>query len=315
MEVSGKYQPIEMIGSGSSGTVWKIKRTDTNQLYACKVIPFAYCLQPNFFPHLVNELRAHAKIRYPGVTRLYDIMIDNQQLYCVIELCEGDLSDLVRSIGSFNERQAMFYFYQIMKTVAHIHKVGFAHRDLKLENVLYVHDPNCPGRMQLKLTDFGLCRPAINNRLMTTRCGTFFYCAPEMFSEQPYDGMKCDIWSAGVMLFTIVTGRFPWEQNENLSEEDQFNHAIEQICSCHIEYPDTLSYPLVELISQMLTPDPRFRPDAEQVLEHPWFSDLSEEEIAPYDREYYAEDYVAQMVNEAIEGLTRCQNAFLSSQG
>ena len=174
----------------------------------------------------------------------------------------------------------------------------------------------CPSQFYLKLSDFGLCRQAIKDQLMTTRCGTILYCAPEIFQNCPYDGMKADIWSSGIMLFVMASGHFPWVQLENVSDEVMMQDAIKQICACNIEYPDNLSYPLLELLHRMLSPDPNYRPTAMQVLEHPWFKELSQEEIARYELTNPTETYVVEMVEETIGELMNRQRLLaISSMG
>jgi serine/threonine protein kinase len=102
-------------------------------------------------------------------------------------------------------------------------------------------------------------------------CGTFVYIAPEIIAQQPYDGFKVDIWSAGICLYSMVTNHLPWVIEGEISIQEVWMATIEQICQGNIIYDDTMSEELKDLLSQMLTVNPDDRPSADDVLNHPWF--------------------------------------------
>ena len=258
----------DFLGSGCSSGVWKCRHVRTNKEYAGKIIDLEFMDQEEFFHHFVNELRIHARIRHPCITELHDIIIDQSNIYLIMDLCEGgDLNDFVRDRERLDEDTAKIIFYDVMSALSYIHQMKIAHRDIKLENILITAE------MRAKLTDFGLCRLEPTNPLekMMSICGTLVYAAPEIVNEQPY-GLPVDIWSAGVLLYAMVAGHFPWTQSEDLPPDHLIAETSRQILEGYVEIPEHFSYTLSELIRAMLVVDPESRPTAEQVLQNQWLS-------------------------------------------
>jgi serine/threonine protein kinase len=152
-----------------------------------------------------------------------------------------------------------------MSALAHIHRLGIAHRDIKLENILVTSDG------QAKLTDFGLCRPLPPESGMFTVCGTLVYAAPEIVREEPY-GLPVDIWSAGVLLYAMVACHFPWATEDGLPTELVAQETSRQIVERSFEFPESCSFDLGNRVTVMMAANPDDRPTAEQVLSHPWMS-------------------------------------------
>jgi serine/threonine protein kinase len=262
----GQYILTAFLGAGTSGGVWECYRSGTNEVYACKVVTLDLMMQDEYYRHFVNELRIHSQIRHPCIIELKDVMIDSTSVYLFMEVCQGgDLNEVVQQHGGLTEELAKRYFHHVMSALAHIHRLGIAHRDIKLENVLVTSD----GRA--KLTDFGLCRTLPPESGMVTVCGTLVYAAPEIVREEPY-GLPVDIWSAGVLLYAMVACHFPWSTEDNLPTEMVAQETSRQILEGIFEFPDSFSFDLVNLIGSMMALNPSDRPTAEQVLMHPWMS-------------------------------------------
>ena len=264
MQVGG-YEFVKFIASGTFGGVWECRRQTTGTLVACKIIDIENLRNPEFFPHFKNELIIHSQICHPGITQLLDVILDKDNVYIFLELCEGgDLNDVVIQAGGLDEDVARHYFRQIMGAVSFIHMLKVAHRDIKLENILITRD-GCA-----KLTDFGLCKQQNEGNLLLTACGTLVYAAPEIIKEQPYDGIKADIWSAGVVLYTMVANHFPWSSDEQLPPDRLVSETARQIINGEITLPDGISSELENLLANMLNVDPDERPTSEEVMQHPW---------------------------------------------
>lgn len=265
MNQIGAYRFIRSIGSGAFGGVWECRHITTGESLACKVIDLDNLKSPDFFPHFKNELIIHSQIRHPGITQLVDVMLDTDNVYIFLELCDGgDLNDVVMEAGGLSEEQACHFFRQIMGAISYIHSLGIAHRDIKLENILVTRD-GCA-----KLTDFGLCKHQESGNKLNTGCGTLVYAAPEIIKGQPYDGMKSDIWSVGIVLYAMVANHFPWADGDDLPPERLAHETAAQIINGEIALPEGISYELENLLSNMLNTDPNERPAATDILQHPW---------------------------------------------
>ena len=293
----GIYQMTQYLSSGSFGSVWECQHMTTGETLACKVIDLDMCLQDEFFNHFLNELDIHSRIRHPSINEIRDVLLDNQTVYIVFEFCDGgDLNDIVQDSGGLDESDAKNYFFQIMSAIKYIHQLGIAHRDIKLENVLITQDH------QAKLTDFGLCKQANGNSPMLTTCGTLVYAAPEIINEQPYNGMKADIWSAGIVLYAMICCHFPWSTQDDAPPDTVMHETVKQILEGQIEIPDDATFELQNLMTNMLNTDPDLRPTAEEILQHPWFEG-QEEDIDPDS--LIPDENVISLVSSLIQELKK----------
>ena len=293
--VVGPYMFTRFIALGTSGAVWECCHQPTGERLACKIIDIHNIANDDFWAHFRNELIIHSQIRHSGITRLVDVVLDQTHIYVFIELCDGgDLEQVVMSSGGLPEDRARHYFRRIMDAVSYIHRLGVAHRDIKLENILVTSAD------EAKLTDFGLCKQETSESpMMLTTCGTIIYAAPEIIQRQPYDGKKADIWSAGVMLYAMVGNHFPWVTDPSLSVEGQFIETTRQITQGEIP-PLPCSLELEELLGAMLTLEPDERPTADEILQHPWVMEGADpgtgQELSPDPR-------VVQVVTQVITEL------------
>lgn len=293
----GAYKFIKFLNSGSFGGVWECMHITTGEYVACKIIDIENCKNKEFFTHFKNELIIHSQIRHISITKLMDVLYDKNNIYIFIEYCDGgDLNDAVMKEGGLPEDRARHYFKQIISAISYIHQLGVAHRDIKLENILITSDDNA------KLTDFGLCKQQNPGSLLLTICGTLIYAAPEIIKEEPYDGMKADIWSAGIVLYAMVANHFPWSSDDSLPPERMVHETARQIISGEIPLPEGLSFELENLLFNMLNVDPEERPTAEDILQHPWM-ELDDEEIDLSNTE--PDITLINMVNNTIKELEK----------
>lgn len=264
--IVGFYKFTNVIGSGAFGSVWECEHMKTKETFACKIIDLKLCMDGDALPHFRNELLIHSKIRHPCITQLRDVILDDNKIYVFLELCQGGaLSKIVEAENGLSESKARVYFSQIMSALAYVHDLNVAHRDIKLDNILVTSENHA------KLSDFGLSRQASETSEMKTTCGTLLYAAPEIIQELPYNGMKVDIWSAGVVLYTMIANHFPWSTPDDLPVEFLMQETARQITSGDFDMPDEVSFELQNLLCNMLEQDPEARPTAAEILEHPWF--------------------------------------------
>ena len=217
------------------------------------------------------------RVKHPNVVRLYEVLSSHSKIYLVMELIEcGELFEKLKLEGALCEEEARHIFQQIVAAVAFCGEHNIAHRDLKLENVLL----DAYGRV--KISDFGLSSlfssEAHTAELMHTTCGTVNYAAPEIFSNQGYDGHLADIWSCGVILYALLMGRLPFE-------DEKVSKLIEKIVCANYEEPKYVSLEARELLHRLLNPDPRTRCTIGQLKEDPWFAMDYVEPEGVYDEE------------------------------
>ena len=259
------YQFIKLIGRGSFGKVYLGLQKLTNRLVAIK------CLAKQ---HFIDEV-AKSKIKtevgvlknllgHPHVIKLLEVFENEKYVFFVMEYAaNSDLLHYLKDMSILGEDEAKVIFYQIASCVRYCHKLGIIHRDIKLDNILIDEHFNC------KLCDFGVSRYQKYNEMINEQCGTPAYLAPEIVSEKGYKNFGADIWSLGVLLFSIVTGHMPFKA----STKDSLN---KNILTGNYDFPEEndLSAELKNLIKKMLTVDPDDRIKIDEIFLHPWLSNI-----------------------------------------
>uniref|UniRef100_A0A8B9KMG2 non-specific serine/threonine protein kinase n=1 Tax=Astyanax mexicanus TaxID=7994 RepID=A0A8B9KMG2_ASTMX len=207
--------------------------------------------------------------QHPNIITLKDVYDNGKQVYLVTELMRGgELLDRILKQKFFSEREASAVLHTITKTVEYLHSQGVVHRDLKPSNILYVDESGNPE--SLRICDFGFAKQLrADNGLLMTPCYTANFVAPEVLKRQGYDE-GCDIWSLGVLLYTMLAGFTPFANGP----EDTPEEILSRIGSGHFTVTggnwDAVSDSAKELVSKMLHVDPHQRLTAKQVLKHPW---------------------------------------------
>ncbi|OHS93300.1 CAMK family protein kinase [Tritrichomonas foetus] len=257
-----KYNLGHTLGKGSFSLVKEGQDTETKLKYAIKIIPKTNMNTPQDIERFDREVRVILKMNHPGIIKIFDFLVDNNFFYLVMELCSGDT--LVKQIpppGTIDEERAKPIFKQILDVIKYIHEQGIAHRDLKLENALL------DTKGHIKLIDFGFSRFADPGQMFATPCGSPAYAAPEVIGGSSYDGKAADMWSCGVLLFSLVTGELPWKAGNRVQ-------VFGQIQNGSFEMPEGLSKFCKDLISKLLVPEANLRLTAEQAYSHPWMQDV-----------------------------------------
>ncbi|KAK7929430.1 hypothetical protein WMY93_005825 [Mugilogobius chulae] len=211
-------------------------------------------------PRVKLEIDAMKNLSHQHICRLYQVIETSTQIFMVIEYCPGgELFDYIIAKDRLSEEETRVFFRQIVSAIAYVHSQGFAHRDLKPENLLI------DGEHNLKLIDFGLCaRPkgGLGYELMTC-CGSPAYAAPELIQGKAYIGSEADVWSMGVLLFALLCGYLPFD-------DDNCMVLYRKITRGKYDNPHWLSAGSILLLNQMMQVDPKRRITVRQLLDHPW---------------------------------------------
>ena len=258
-----KYTVEKEIGAGGYARCLLVKNKTTGQLYACKELQKN---KLNNVASLKSEIQILIKLDHPNIIKLYEIYENDNYIYLVMELCTGgELFDRIiqktEQGKQFTEKEVANIFQQMMSAINYCHSNKIVHRDLKPENLLLAtQDENSP----IKVIDFGMSRIFNNKQAMFDKVGTAYYISPEVL-DGFYDE-KCDIWSAGVILYILLCGYPPFNGNDD-------DEIFESIKKRKFVFPDAewanISKEAKDLINKMLS-DPLTRLTAEQVLGHPW---------------------------------------------
>ncbi|KAH9950746.1 hypothetical protein B0H21DRAFT_802279 [Amylocystis lapponica] len=254
IRVVGNYTLGKVIGEGTYGKVRMGVHRLSGTRVAIKQIPKAMSAS------LTREIHHHRQLHHPHVTQLYEVIATESNIWLVTELCSGgELFDYLAEKGRLAEDETRVLFGQLCLAVAYVHEKGIVHRDLKLENVLL--DERC----RVKLGDFGFTREFERGNLLETFCGTTGYASPEMLLAQKYLGPEVDVWSLGVILYTLLTGTLPFD-------DDDERVMKEKVILGEFEDPEWLSEEVRDLIKNVIQVDPAKRLTIAQILAHPWFT-------------------------------------------
>lgn len=269
----------EVLGSGHSGSVRRaeiIKGT-----LASKTIPSVEValkvvdrkgLHARARHFLNREIMIHSNLQHPNIATVYAAFEDANSIYLAIELLQGsDLYTVLKELGhGLSELNALLLIAQVLKPVSHMHALGFAHRDIKPENLVFAEKPDSSniGAGKLALIDFGeACARDPNSlpdsRSSSEKCGTLRYSAPEIMAGNKYFPELCDIWSIGVVLYTVIARRTPYGGKDH----DEVLHKIMNK-KLSFDAPEwaPVSEDTVGLIRRMLSLNAMDRPSAAKSL-------------------------------------------------
>ena len=258
--LKGLYDLEKTIGTGGFAKVKLATHVFTGEKVAIKIMDKAAL--GDDLPRVKLEVEALKTLLHQHICRLYQVIETESHYFMVIEYCSGgELFDHIVEKNRLSETESRNFFRQIVSAVAYLHSLGYAHRDLKPENVLLDKEEN------LKLIDFGLCakpKNGIESHLQTS-CGSPTYAAPELILGRKYLGSEVDIWSMGVLLYALLCGFLPFDDNSIKS-------LYRKILSGKYDEPGWLSNSSRKLIRAMLQTDPKKRITIQQLCKHPWIT-------------------------------------------
>ncbi|KPP75413.1 ribosomal protein S6 kinase alpha-3-like, partial [Scleropages formosus] len=263
VQFSDVYDVKEDIGVGSYSICNRCVHKSSKMEFAVKIINKAK-RDPAEEVEILLRYGQH-----PNIITLKDVYDDGRSVYLVTELMKGgELLDKILRQKFFSEREASAVLYTITKTVEYLHTQGVVHRDLKPSNILYVDESGNPE--SIRICDFGFAKQLrAENGLLMTPCYTANFVAPEVLKKQGYDA-ACDIWSLGVLLYTMLTGFTPFANGPDDTPEEILARIGSGKFSLTGGYWNSVSAEAKDLVSKMLHVDPHQRLTAAQVLRHPW---------------------------------------------
>ncbi|OHS97825.1 CAMK family protein kinase [Tritrichomonas foetus] len=257
----GPYTFHGTIGSGAFSIVKLAYHEAEKTFYACKIVPKFRLIHNDMMKRFETEIIINQQIHHPGVVGIIDVLKDNFNFYIFMDYCQnGDLFQFIIDQNRFSENDSKPIICQLLETLRYIHKLGIAHRDLKPENILM--DSN----FNVKISDFGLSKFVVQNHLTSTPCGSPCYASPECISGKPYDPLKSDIWSVGIIIFAMLTAHIPWTKHNK-------NQLFKQIQEGQFTVPDYISEKAESFIRGLICVDPEKRLTIEQAFEHPFLKD------------------------------------------
>ncbi|CAH8482626.1 unnamed protein product [Schistosoma turkestanicum] len=266
----GKYRFIRTIGKGNFAKVKLASHVITGQQVAIKIIDKTQ-LSPSSRQKLFREVRLMKLLDHPNIVKLFEIIDNDKILYLVMEYASGgEVFDYLVAHGRMKEKEARAKFRQIVSAVQYCHQKHIIHRDLKAENLLLDAD------MNIKLADFGFSNEFSPGTKLDTFCGSPPYAAPELFQGKKYDGPEVDVWSLGVILYTLVSGSLPFD-GQTLRE------LRERVLRGKYRIPFYMSTDCESLLKKMLVLNPSKRYTLEMVMKDRWMNTGYEDNVlSPY---------------------------------
>lgn len=269
------YKIKKELGKGTYGRVYQVEHKISNEIRACKHLSKAALKNTE---KLNTEINILVKTDHPNIIKLYEVYEDPRYIFLIMEECTGgELFDRiiqkVKTKQLYTEKEAANIFKQLISAIAYCHTNNICHRDLKPENILYASK----GETSLiKIIDFGLSAFLPGGK-MKTRVGTAYYIAPEVIKGQYNE--KCDIWSAGVILYILLTGTPPFNGSND-------NEIYKKLSNFQYSFPEKkfkkISKEAIDLIKLLLSEESK-RPNATTVLEHPWFQVAGSQATTPLE--------------------------------
>lgn len=258
-----KYSRGRFLGKGGFARVYELTSSETGTVFAGKCILKASLTKSRARQKLMSEIKIHKSLNHPRIVAFKHCFEDTENVYILLELCRNQtLSELMRRRKRLSELEAQCYLSQVISGLQHLHSQKVIHRDIKLGN-LFLND-----KMEVKIGDLGLAaKLEFDNEKRRTICGTPNYIAPEVISGTQGHSYEVDIWSLGVMLYTLLVGKPPFETQDVRSTY----RRITMNAYCFPEQID-ISEAAQHLISIILVTEPTARPKLQEILAHPFFS-------------------------------------------
>ncbi|TRY87656.1 hypothetical protein DNTS_013609, partial [Danionella cerebrum] len=267
----GNYRLLKTIGKGNFAKVKLARHVLTSKEVAVKIIDKTQ-LNSSSLQKVFREVRIMKLLNHPNIVKLFEVIETEKTLYLIMEYASGgEVFDYLVAHGRMKEKEARAKFRQIVSAVQYCHQKCIVHRDLKAENLLLDAD------MNIKIADFGFSNEFTLGNKLDTFCGSPPYAAPELFQGKKYDGPEVDVWSLGVILYTLVSGSLPFD-GQNLKE------LRERVLRGKYRIPFYMSTDCENLLKKFLILNPTKRGSLEQqVMKDRWMNvGYEEEELKPY---------------------------------
>ena len=272
--VMENYDVLRQLGKGGYGKVYRVRHKKSGEVRACKQLSK---LNIDDLVKFQREIEILIKTDHPNIIKMYEYFESKNNLYLIMEECDGgELFDkIIEHIDNekmYTEKEAAEIILQVMSAIEYCHNNGICHRDLKPENLLYLKKGDEKDN-PLKVIDFGLSQKTDMKKILSSKVGTAYYVSPEILSGKYNE--KCDIWSAGVILYVLLSGDPPFNGPSD-------GVIYSKIRKMKYDFPSekwkNISKEAKDLLNHMLAPENE-RYTASQVIAHPWFKNTKEKKL------------------------------------
>lgn len=303
-QMNENYEVKETLGEGSFGSVRKVTHRQTHEDRAVKILHKKKINNSSNMQDILNEVTILRSLDHPNILRVFECYQD-KFCYCIVtELCRGgELFEKITGHQRIPESLCADYIRQILSCLLYIHERHIVHRDLKPENFLLDdHGPTA----NLKLIDFGSATFITIGKSLNHQIGTSYYIAPEVL-EKRYNE-KCDIWSAGAILYIMLSGVPPFQGK---TDPEIFKRVKKGKYDLKSQVWNTVSKPAKDLLQKLMTLDPNTRVSAREALRHPWLRSAMDH---PIDRNH-SERFLVNLQNfHPHKKLQQLTLSFIASQ-
>ncbi|XP_076144106.1 serine/threonine-protein kinase BRSK2-like [Alosa pseudoharengus] len=254
----GPYRLEKTLGKGQTGLVKLGIHCVTCQKVAIKIVNREK-LSESVLMKVEREIAILKLIEHPHVLKLHDVYENKKYLYLVLEhVSGGELFDYLVKKGRLTPKESRKFFRQIISALDFCHSHSICHRDLKPENLLLDEKNN------IRVADFGMASLQVGDSLLETSCGSPHYASPEVIRGEKYDGRKADVWSCGVILFALLVGALPFD-------DDNLRNLLEKVKLGVFHMPHFIPPDCQNLLKGMIEVDANKRLTLDQIQKHAWY--------------------------------------------
>ena len=257
---SEEFELKDLLGSGKYSEVYKAFSWKNQQLLAVKIVK-KYGNDILEKHMVINEFNLLQLVNHKNIVKFNEFIETPSHYYILQELAEGKTLNKVFKNLTENEKKKVLK--EVLDTLVYLHSIGIVHRDIKMENIVLIRHEN---GLDIKLVDFGLSELKFPNKKLDWFCGTVAYMAPEFHLKQDYTE-SVDLWSLGVMAYTMIAKKFPFN---GINEKEIIDRIL-------VKVPDFLKFSEMQrdFVEKLLSKEPEMRPTASQALEHPWLLSIN----------------------------------------
>ncbi|KAH9394599.1 Serine/threonine-protein kinase brsk1 [Tyrophagus putrescentiae] len=262
----GPYRLEKTLGKGQTGLVKLGVHCVTGKKVAVKIVNREK-LSESVLQKVEREIAIMKLIEHPHVLGLFDVYENKKYLYLILEhVCGGELFDYLVKKGRLTPKEARRFFRQIISALDFCHSHSICHRDLKPENLLLDEKTN------IKIADFGMASLQMDGSMLETSCGSPHYASPEIIRGEKYDGRQADVWSVGVILYALLVGALPFD-------DDNLRQLLEKVKRGTFHIPHFVPPECQDLLRRMIEVNANRRIPLGEVIRHPWVTAGSKNEL------------------------------------